>query len=238
MIDALDIYNRLIWLFVLIITVFLLLLCFLFLAMRAAQERESQSNDFSHKVIEGLETERRRISRELHDSVLPQVKDSHLYNLIRVICMDLMPPDFKQFPLIAFLEELCDKFSKKTGIECVCSIEEGIEFSKFDANNQLHLYRMVQEIFTNIEKHSGANKTSLVIRKIIHGSYENILICISDDGRGMNYPLPKTSLGIRSLQQRAVIIGAKIEFISESGNGLMVRIEIPIPLNLQALCIS
>ena len=34
-------------------------------------------------------------------------------------------------------------------------------------------------------------------------------------------------LGIKSIRQRAAIIGAKLDFVSESGNGLMVRIEIP-----------
>jgi two-component system NarL family sensor kinase len=101
---------------------------------------------------------------------------------------------------------------------------------------------MVQESFTNIEKHSGAGRAALVVRR----SAENILICVSDDGHGLRsktrlqsktrlHDTPLTAggvptgagLGIRSMRQRAAILGARLDFISESGNGLMVRIEIP-----------
>jgi len=43
-----------------------------------------------------------------------------------------------------------------------------------------------------------------------------------------------SGLGIKSLRQRADILGAKLDFISESGNGLMVRIELPPPVTLGA----
>jgi signal transduction histidine kinase len=228
---SLEIYFRLVWLFVLFITALLLGLCYLFLSMRRAEEREHSSLVFSNMMIEGMEDERRRVSRELHDTVLPLVRDPALSDTIRSICIELMPPDFARLSMKDSLAGLCAKFTQRTGIQCACSIEEALSFAAISPENQLHLYRMVQESLTNIEKHSKAGRAALVVRRFIHGSSggqvnaEHILICVSDEGAG----LPDTDcagLGMRSMRQRAAIVGAKLDFISESGNGLMVRIEI------------
>jgi signal transduction histidine kinase len=199
-------------------------LCYLYLSIRRTQESERESLAFSGLAIEELEEERRRISRELHDSVLPLVRDPALSSQIRLICTELMPPDFVRLFLKDSLADLCVQFSKRSGIECVCSIEEDLDFAVLSPENQLHLFRMVQESFTNIEKHSGAHRAVLVVRR---STPEHILICVSDDGVGIRSIPGMPGLGIRSMRQRAIILGAKLDFKSESGNGLMVRIELP-----------
>jgi signal transduction histidine kinase len=220
-------YTLLVWQFVFIFTILVLFLCYLFLAKRRAEQREELSSAFSHLVIEGMETERRRIFRELHDTVLPMVRDASLSEKIRNVCAKLMPPDFSRLSLKFSLADLCDTFIKRTGIECACSIEDELDFSGFSAENQLHIYRMVQESLTNIEKHSQAEKAALVVRKYSRGNLDNILICISDDGKGIPAVESCEGFGMKIIRQRADILGAKIDFISESGNGLMVRIESP-----------
>ena len=231
-----EIYLSLIWLFVAIITILMLFLCYLYLAIKRALRRESQSLVFSHLAIEGMESERRRVSRELHDIVLPLVRTEQVSDIIRTICMELMPPDFSKLSLKDTLNDLCARFSAQTSIKCACFIDEQLNFKKISAENQLHLYRIIQEAFTNIEKHSKATEASLVVRRLIGSSTENILICVSDDGVGLrNEPSNHRfeGLGMMSMRQRAAIIGAKLDFISESGNGLMVRIELPLMVNLE-----
>ena len=154
----------------------MVLLCYLYLAMRRARERETKSRNFSLLAIEGLETERRRISREFHDMVLPLVHDTALSNMIRSICTELASPDFSRLSFKDSLSDLCANFIGRTGIECACSIEEGLDFSPISPENQLHLYRIIQESLTNIEKHSGARKVALVARRYTRGSAESILI--------------------------------------------------------------
>jgi len=222
-----ELYLSLIWLFVAIITVLMLFLCYLYLAIKRALRRESQSLAFSHLAIEGMESERRRVSRELHDIVLPLVRQEQVSDIIRTICMELMPPDFSKLSLNDSFNDLCARFSARTLIKCACFIDEELNFKKISAENQLHLYRIIQEAFTNIEKHSKATEASLVARP----SSENILICVSDDGVGLRNE--SEGLGMMSMRQRAAIIGAKLDFISESENGLMVRIELPLAVNLE-----
>ena len=221
------VYNSLVWLLVIVITVLALFLCYLYLSMRRALEREQTSLEFSILTIETLETERRRVSRELHDTVLPLVRgNTAVSDLVRAICVELMPPDFARLSFRDSLADLCVQFARRTGIECACFIEEGIDFSSLSEENRLHLYRIVQESFSNIEKHSCAEKGSLVVRRLPRGSSDSLLICVSDDGKGLSAK-PGGGLGMRNIRQRAVIMGAKLDFISESGNGLMVRVELP-----------
>jgi two-component system NarL family sensor kinase len=225
-----EMYIRLVWLFVVIITILVLSLFYQYLTMKRAQKRETQINAFSNLMIDGMETERRRISRELHDTILPQVAvlpaGRAVADEIRSICMELQPPDFSRISLADALADLCTQFTRRSGIECVCSINEDLNFSSVSPENQLHLYRIIQEAFTNIEKHSGSNSASLVARLY---TSKSILICVSDDGQGLRGTMPGGErLGMRSMRQRAAITGAALDFISESGNGLMVRIEIPI----------
>ena len=233
--EEFDAYFRLLWLFAFIMFCLMALLCYLYLSMRRAGEREAQSRTFSWLLVAAQEEERRRISCELHDTVLPEIRrlrQEMLADRIREICFDLMPPDFTRLSLRDSLTGLCLAFAKRTGIECVPALEEGLDFNGKSPEEQLHLYRMAQEALTNIEKHAGASRVVLVARrhKPPGSGAPGILICVSDDGRGFREGDEESGagLGLRSMRERAAILGARLDFISESGNGLMVRIEIPL----------
>jgi signal transduction histidine kinase len=224
-------YVFLLWFFVAILTVLMLLLAYLVFAARRAREQESKNRAYSHLAIEALEAERRRVSRELHDDVLPEMQDKALADIVRTICHELMPPDFSKLSLKNSLADLTLQFTKKTGIECASYIEETLDFSPISVDNQLQIFRIAQEAFTNIAKHSGTGRASFLAGHSARSSTENILISISDEGRGLqgNPSLPEekgNGLGMKSMRQRADMLGAKLEFISEGG--LTVRLEIPL----------
>jgi signal transduction histidine kinase len=217
-------YVFLLWFFVAIFTVLMLFLGYLVLSTRRAREQESKSREYSYLSIEVLEAERRRVSRELHDDILPQIQDQSLSDKIRSICHDLMPPDFSKLSLKNSFADLTLQFTKKTGIECASFMEETLDFTPISIDNQLQIFRIVQEAFTNIAKHSGTDKASFLAGHSARSATENILICISDEGKGLTEE--DKGLGMKSMRQRADIIGAKLEFINEGG--LMVRLEIPV----------
>jgi two-component system NarL family sensor kinase len=225
-----DSYFRLLWLLVLFISLLMVFLGYIYLAMRKARKRELQNMAFSSLALEAQETERRRIAAELHDTVLPDLRDNPAAGRIREICSRLMPPDLSRFSLKDSLTSLCDSFVKRTGIECIVEIEESPDFNSLSDEHRLHLYRIAQEALNNIGKHSHAKQAVLVARLGVPeplGRGRQLLFSISDDGSGLSPESSHTGLGMSTMRQRAAILGAHIDFISEEGNGLMVCDKIP-----------
>jgi two-component system NarL family sensor kinase len=162
-----DSYFRLLWLLALFISLLMAFLGYIYLAMRKAREREAQSMAFSSLALEAQETGRRRIAAELHDTVLPDLRDNPAAARIREICGRLMPPDLNRFSMKDSLSSLCNSFVKRTGIECIVEIEESLEFSGLSGEHRLHLYRIAQEALNNIGKHSRAKQAVLVARQAV-----------------------------------------------------------------------
>ncbi|AEF83043.1 sensor histidine kinase [Leadbettera azotonutricia] len=240
-----DSYFRLLWLLVLFIGLLMACLSYIYLAMRKARKRELQNMAFSSLALEAQETERRRIAAELHDTVLPDLRDNPAAARIREICGRLMPPDLIRFSLKDSLSSLCDSFVKRTGIECIVEIEESLDFNGLSDEHRLHLYRIAQEALNNIGKHSHAKQAVLVARqgvpepvgflksKGFPGKGQPLLFSISDDGQGLQSRPglrregKHDGLGMSTMRQRAAILGAHIDFISVEGNGLMVCVKVP-----------
>jgi signal transduction histidine kinase len=106
---------------------------------------------------------------------------------------------------------------------------------------------LIQEALSNIEKHSGASEASVMLHNsIMHNSIRDgsadgtnaasLLICVTDDGRGfdwkagyeVNAATPADHLGIRGMYSRMDILGGTLTFSGGKGEGLMVRMEIPL----------
>jgi signal transduction histidine kinase len=211
LLGELDAWFSLVWLFVAFITVLMLLLCYLFLAKRNAQKREWRSMDFSREALAGQEAERRRIFRELHDDVLPELRGHAVSSRIRDICAELLPPGFERLSLKDAIAGLCSRFSRRTGIQCGVCIAENLDFGILPIEHQLHLYRMVQEALTNIEKHSGAKTAAVTARMEETPAGQRIQMSVSDDGVGMD-EAASAGFGMNTLRQRAAIIGASLQF--------------------------
>jgi two-component system NarL family sensor kinase len=229
-------YFRLLWLLVLFVSVLITCLCYLYIAMRKARRKESESLVSFSLVLEGQEAERQRIAAELHDTVLPNLKDNTVAARVREICGHLMPPDFTRFNLKDSLVSLGDSFVKRTGIKCIVEIADDLDLGFLGTEQQLQLYRIVQEAFNNIGKHSNATQSMLIARNgglssasdtaVKQTAPQFVLLSVSDDGAGLK-DLGNGGFGMRIMRQRASLLGARLDFISEEGNGCMVCEEIP-----------
>ena len=97
-----------------------------------------------------------------------------------------------------------------------------LETLSIDKNKVIFLHRMVQEILHNVVKHSGANHV------IAHISKENdeIHVSLSDNGKGFDTQSAdfKAGIGLSSIRQRASMIGATVDIISEIGSGTIVKL--------------
>jgi signal transduction histidine kinase len=221
-------YLRINWLFAAIGFILALLLLTIYVAMRKARKREAERLLMSAEAIAAQEAERRRIYRELHDDILPRLADRELAARLRGICADLMPPDFSRLPLSGALSALCAAFARKTGIACDYDIKNEIDSFPISEQDRLHIYRIAQEAFNNIAKHSGASRATFAAGRQNREEGPRILLFISDEGAGLTAESAGSrGMGMGAMRQRAAIIGAKLDFIDQESGGCVVRLEIP-----------
>lgn len=233
--------NLKILLFIIITLVAVTILTVIFFKIRI-----HNSSKFTKKILETQEQERIKIARELHDTVAQQLKslqfeadaskNSKISEIsgesikqIRAICYNLMPPDFNLVDskdrFIHSIGFMCDQFTQKTGIKCSFVADENLEINA-EPETLLNLFRIIQEALTNIENHSKAKKSSVILRR---GKENSLVIIISDDGIGIDKTVlsgKENHFGLKSMRTRAEFIGATFSIASEKDDGTRIRIEL------------
>jgi signal transduction histidine kinase len=148
--------------------------------------------------------------------------------VVRELAYELRPPGLDQFGLVQTVIQYCDEFSKKTGLDIDISIT-GIDKLTLDFDAEINLYRLIQEGLNNIHNHAQAKR---VIIKMVASS-PNIILRLEDDGIGFD---PKQRLanatkekrmGLRSMQERATLLGGKMLIQSNPGKGTKILVETP-----------
>jgi two-component system sensor histidine kinase UhpB len=144
----------------------------------------------------------------------------------RKISFDLHPGILDHFGLIPALEWMIDQFSIRTKIKCRFSLPKILpEFNKTESTV---VFRIFQEIFTNITRHSKASKIDIILSQ----SVGNILFMITDNGIGFDTgtSMKNASLGLLSMKERALSIGAGFSIASEPGKGTTIKLQITQPV--------
>jgi signal transduction histidine kinase len=248
----LDAYFRLLWLYTGIITAVSVLLVALFFSNRLVRGKHRQTLEYSRHIRNSQEAERAIIARELHDSVITELRRisflayaregggeeqapladrintecGALIRRVREICQTLVPQDFNHLGLLVSLENLCASFRERNKIDCRLIAPPDLEGFPFPPEGKFHCFRIVQEALTNVEKHAGATEVSALIRR----EDTALIVLVSDNGIGFD-PGPDhealPGLGITGMRDRAAIIGAGFDIRSESGAGALVRLKIP-----------
>ena len=165
----------------------------IFLNVREIKKRDrviSESESFLRHTMEVQEAERRRISRELHDTVAQSMRYVSLLaeNLkdkeaatkiintqnqniedIRKLCYNLTPPAISGNEMIGALELLGNKIFGENGeLELRIVAEESVDFSAWTDEQLMNIYRIVQEAFQNIKKHADAAEVTVLFKNTCH----------------------------------------------------------------------
>lgn len=177
------------------------------------------------------ERERSRIARDLHDQTLADLRDlmmksdktlpqatgfreaiESISTEIRRICEDLSPSVLENVGLIASLEFLLSHTIANYEFDAGRITDDDIDFAR---NVQLQIYRIVQEVLTNIAAHSDATRVEMSV-EIDDGRFA---LTIIDDGARFD---PESSAhrgrGIANIKSRASLIDAEIAW-AETGRG-------------------
>ena len=120
------------------------------------------------------------------------------------------------------LEELAATSSEILKIPCRFECDLPVLIG--DAATSRHMYRIAQEAITNAVRHSKAKN----IRISLECDDEGIALRVKDDGVGLPDPLPKArGMGLRIMEHRAEIIGARFEARPEPVGGTVISCVLP-----------
>lgn len=147
---------------------------------------------------------------------------------IRSIAKDLMPPTLIKLGLEKGIAELFRQINASGQMQ----IETAFSFSenRMPAKTELHVYRIIQEVISNIIKHSNAKHMQVSGKSDTMG----MTISISHDGAGLTSETvselteKQQGIGLKSIQSRAQLIGASIQYLILGDGNAKILIEIPL----------
>ena len=206
----------------------------------------------SARLVDAQETERRSISRELHDEIgqslgallvsigrlsttlggehtelkaqLEHMKSiaEGAFHSARNIALLLRPSMLDDLGLAAALEWQGREVSRRSEVEVAVESDDIPE--ELPDEYRICIYRLVQEALNNAVRHSGARNAGVRVER----SEKGIVVLVSDDGRGFD-PVRTRGLGILGMEERVKRLAGTFSIQPNAGPGMTVKAELPYP---------
>ena len=195
-----------------------------------------------------LESERKRVSRELHDEMGQQLaalrmevsvmrmrvtaseplgtgmldtlleRVDTLVASVRTLVSQLRPPALDG-GLLAAIEWLAAECTRSTGVHCRLELDPAARELPADAATMV--FRIAQESFANVRRHAGAQQVCVTLRPH-EGRWA---LELRDDGGGFDTEAPRAGYGLLGMAERARMLGGALSIISAPGMGTTIRLE-------------
>jgi PAS domain S-box-containing protein len=218
---------------------------------------QEQLQNLSRRLIEVQEAERRFLASELHDQVgqnltalsinlniirsqfseevdkkiVDRLKDSlklveETIERMRNVMAGLRPPVLDDYGLGVALRWYTERFSERTGVATILQEEE--LFPRLPLVVETALFRIVQEILTNVAKHAKAREVLIKLEKVDG----KIQLAISDNGVGFDPAAlrqlkEQPGLGLITIEERAKALAGDVYVKSALGKGTQVVVQLP-----------
>jgi PAS domain S-box-containing protein len=225
-----------------------------------SEKKKSQeaARNYSRRVIEAQEAERRRISRELHDQVgqiltavkmnlhalqhmcsepetLMSINDNlkvidEAVDQVRGLSVDLRPLLLDDFGLVVALRWYLERQTRHTGVPAKFVSGSVDEDDRFSSELETACFRIVQEGVTNIVRHARASRISIRLERVL----SDLILLITDDGAGFDARVLRaggagmSTLGLRGMEERAQAVGGTITIDSAPALGTEICARFPI----------
>jgi len=210
------------------------------------------------RLVNAQEEERRRLSRELHDTVgqhlavltmglmalraapgsppavterLDDIEQAtrRLEEDVDRLSYELRPLALDHMELVDALGQYADEWSAQCGVAVELQVH-GLPAERLSAAVEATVYRVVQEAFTNVRKHAAASRVSLIAER--RGA--QLRVIVEDDGRGFDSAAVSASaddqrrLGLLGMAERAALVTGTLEVESAPGNGTTIYLTVPL----------
>jgi len=208
-------------------------------------------------MIKGQETERRRLSKEIHDGLAPllstikinleainmeiekypqnpalEKKLNSIHELINTLAEDMRQISHSLMP------KVLEDFGLAPALESLCNrlnTNEKVEINYYNAgfeerlekSVELNLYRIAQELVHNALKHSRANQIN--IQLIRHS--ETLMLMVEDNGLGFDRKqvnLSTNGIGLKNIETRTKMLGGTFYIDTSQGKGVTATLEVPL----------
>lgn len=209
--------------------------------------RQEQEITSLRAMMQGVEKERSRIARELHDGIggmlvaikmnLGVLKQDSVFlpnpgkideimdmvidtsSEVRKTAHNLMPDILERHELPEALVIYCEHISKSDKLEIELQFHGELE--PLDKDVQLVLYRIFQELIQNVVKHSGASYAA--IQMVQNG--RTLSVFVEDNGTGFSVEESGCGLGLENLRYRVLSLHGELSITSEKGQHTTVYME-------------
>lgn len=206
---------------------------FLWKNLQHEKKKKEMQSRFSQELLKNQEAERVRISKDLHDGLgqsllliknkvalskdntAGEMLDSAISDL-RSIARSLHPMQLEKLGLSKAAEHLLDQIDRETDIFVSSEIEELKGVLKKE--EELQLYRILQESINNVLKHSQASALRVMFNKV----EKRVELRIEDNGKGFDFSEKLNdfqSLGLKTLKERIASLNGSMKINSEKGVG-------------------
>lgn len=199
--------------------------------------------------VVAVERERKRLSRELHDSIKQHVFAASMHigaarGLVRSdparaeaaiddaamlaqraaaelggVIHDLRPAGIDERGLCEALREHVSEWARRTQIDARLRLAEDLDPWRTDDATGDALLRVAQEALANAERHSGAKHVDVML--VEHG--DDVELTVTDDGRGFDVARAHGGVGLASMRERVEQLGGTLRVQPTPGHGTIVR---------------
>jgi signal transduction histidine kinase len=209
------------------------------------------------RLVTAQEEERRRIARELHDSLgqylaalgmglataqtaPPDVVREELTRLAELtaetgrevhrLALELRPTALDDLGLAAAVRQYVETWATRSGVPAEFAAR-GLDGERFPWQVSTAVYRVVQEALTNVVRHARAARVSVFLER----RPDQLLAVVEDNGAGFDpaaaprTPRPNGGLGLPGMRERVALVAGTLQIESSPGAGTTVFVRIPLP---------
>ena len=214
---------------------------------RMHEQQLQEQKKISRAVIKAQEAEKNHIGQELHDNITQILAGTKMF-LSTAAKKNESLREVLAYPMelidnsIAAIRSLSHKqVTPLKNIDLKAMVQKLLEDLRVDAitafnfnyvvsikllsdDFKLNIYRIIQELLNNIQKHATAENVDISIKN----EGDNIVVTVSDDGKGFEPVSKRKGIGISNIMHRVELYNGKLILRSSPGNGCKIRILMPL----------